>query len=141
MLRNPREVGLMGRPKKSQHIEKTHEKHAVHDEKSPAEEKMKTLPAKKLALLPEIKPENHFVLCDGKIVKNYIELTKQLETMKDDVFYYHVTGEKNDFANWINDVFKEEQLANDLRASKSRIEMIALLYKNLFEKAERLLGT
>jgi hypothetical protein len=86
----------------------------------------------------EIKPDNYFVLCDGRSVKDIAELAKILETLSDDVFYYHVTTEKNDFANWLNDVFKEEQLASDIRSSKSKIEMIALLYKRLFEKMERL---
>jgi len=90
-------------------------------------------------LFGEVKPENYFVLCDGRVIKEYKELAKLLETVSDDIFYYHVTSERNDFANWVNDIFKEEELANGLRSSKSKIEMIALLYKRLFERAEKLL--
>lgn len=97
--------------------------------------------SKKIVLFVEIKPENYFVLCDGRVIKDYRELAVLLETISDDIFSYHVNVEKNDFANWINDIFKEEELAANLRAAKDKTEMIALLYKNLFEKLERMMNT
>ena len=93
----------------------------------------------KPSLFSQVAPENFFVLCDGRVIKDYAELAGLLETMNDDIFYYHVTSDRNDFANWINDVFKEETLANEVRLSKNRVEIIALLYKNLFEKSKKLL--
>ena len=109
------------------------EKSAVHShEKKAAVAKPEA--KKGAALFIEIKPENYFVLCDGQVVKDYLELARLLETLNDDMFYYHVNDQKNDFANWINDVFKEEDLAKDLRAARGRMETMALLYKHLFEK-------
>jgi hypothetical protein len=121
-------------PKKKKEVAQASEKHE-HKHEATVHEK----PAKQGALFAEVKPENYFVLCDGKTVKDYRELARLLETMSDDVFFYHVTSDRNDFANWINDVFKEEDLASNIRSSKSRIEMIAMLYKKMFEKLEKML--
>jgi hypothetical protein len=109
-------------PEKHEHKHETHAKETKHN-----------------VLSIDVKPENYFVLCDGRTVKDVRELARLLETMNDDVFFYHVTSERNDFANWINDVFKEEDLANMIRSSKSRIEMLAMLYKRMFEKLEKTL--
>lgn len=90
------------------------------------------------AVFIDLSPEKYFVLCDGRTIKDYRELAAILETIGDDVFYYHVTNERNDFANWINDVFGESELAKQIRNSSSRHEMLALLYKHLFHKLENL---
>ena len=94
---------------------------------------------KSMKIFVEISPENYFVLCDGRIIKDYKELANILESVNDDIFYYHVNNDKNDFANWINDIFKEQELADNLRMAKSRVEILALLYKNMFEKSEKVL--
>lgn len=91
------------------------------------------------AVFLQLSPEKYFILCDGRTIKDYKELAAILETIGDDIFYYHVTSERNDFANWIRDVFGEEELAERIRNTKSRHEMIALLYKHLFEKLSNLL--
>lgn len=102
------------------------------------EPKLKKTAKKNKSLFIEISPEKYFVLCNGRTIKDYKELAALLETIEDDVFYYHVTSERNDFANWIRDVFGEEDLAEQIRHSKSRHEMMALLYKHLFHKLEGL---
>ena len=86
----------------------------------------------------ELSPDKYFVLCDGSTIKDYKELAALLETIGDDVFYYHVTNERNDFANWISDVFGEHELAEKVRNSRSRHEMMAIIYKHLFHKLEGL---
>lgn len=100
-------------------------------------EKTHKKPQKKSVFI-ELSPEKYFVLCNGSTIKDYKELAAILETVGDDVFYYHVTAERNDFANWINDVFGEQELAEKIRHSKSRHEMMAILYKHLFHKLENL---
>ena len=70
----------------------------------------------------KIKAEFYFKVCDGNVLKNVKALDKALDKMSADVFYFHVNDLKNDFANWIKDIFKMEQLANDLYAVKSMDE-------------------
>lgn len=94
--------------------------------------------ARKKSIFIELSPEKYFVLCNGSTIKDYKELAALLEIIGDDVFYYHVTSERNDFANWVRDVFEEEELAESIRHSKSRHEMMAILYKHLFHKLEGL---
>ncbi|HGJ66576.1 TPA: hypothetical protein ENS27_14525 [bacterium] len=91
---------------------------------------------KKKSIFIELTPDKYFVLCNGNTIKDYRELAALLETIGDDVFFYHVNSERNDFANWIRDVFGEEELAEKIRHSRSRHEMMALLYKHLFHKLE-----
>lgn len=96
-------------------------------------------PKAQKSLFIELAPEKYFVLCDGKTIKDYKELAALLSTIGDDIFYYHVTPERNDFANWVRDVFDEQELADSIRSSKSRHEMMAVLYKHMFQKLESML--
>ncbi|MGV8150269.1 MAG: DUF5752 family protein [Candidatus Woesearchaeota archaeon] len=94
--------------------------------------------AKKTSLFLDLSPDKYFVLCNGETIKDYKELAAILETVGDDVFYYHVTSERNDFANWINDVFGEHELSEKIKHCNSKHEMMAILYKHLFHKISEL---
>ena len=67
----------------------------------------------------DAEPEKSFWMCDGRTLKNLKELKEALETMDDEVWNYHVTPEKNDFANWVEGVFGDRQLGLSLRKVKS----------------------
>jgi hypothetical protein len=105
-------------------------------EKSDDAPKHKRTPktSKVSAVFIELVPEKYFILCNGQSIKDFKDLADTLETIGDDIFYYHVTAERNDFANWIRDVFEEHDLAETIRSSKSRHEMMASLYKHLYNK-------
>jgi predicted ribosome quality control (RQC) complex YloA/Tae2 family protein len=83
-------------------------------------------------LLNEINPEEYFRLVDGKVIKNLYELINSLRSMHDNTFRHHVNNEKNDFANWIRDVFKDYELAEDILKSKNKKEIIKRIEKRLF---------
>ena len=85
-----------------------------------------------------ISPDKYFVLKDGRQLKDYRELASALDSLNDDVFNFHVNKDRNDFSNWINDVFQEHELAEHIRHIHNRFEMQAKLYKHLFEKAHKL---
>ncbi len=68
---------------------------------------------------PAANPENNFWLCDGRALKSLKELAAALETMEEAVWDFHVTPEKNDFANWIEDVFEQKSLGAAIRRVKS----------------------
>lgn len=95
-----------------------------------------------LAVLPELKSgvkrdapqEHYFILCNGKAVKNLKELADLMEELEDQVFNYHVTAEKNDFATWIKDIFNEIELAEKLAGIKDKKHIQLVLYKHITHK-------
>ena len=79
-------------------------------------------------ILGEAPEEHHFVVADGKKLKNIIDLADALETMSEEIFRHHTNGFKNDFSAWVNDVFYDHSLAEDISRSKNRLEtQIAVL--------------
>ncbi len=75
--------------------------------------------------VPEVNcpPGKEFILHDGSKIYSIKDLFDRLQSMDENVFYHHVTPERNDFANWIRDVFKEEGLASRVSACKTKKEM------------------
>lgn len=79
-------------------------------------------------VLGEAPEEHHFVVADGKKLKNIIELADALETMSEEIFRHHANEFKNDFAAWVKDVFYDHSLAEDISRAKNRLEtQIAIL--------------
>lgn len=62
--------------------------------------------------------EQCFWTTDGKIIANLVELKDALTNMANDVFQYHVTRDKNDFADWIEYVLGDAELAGKVRSAK-----------------------
>lgn len=83
------------------------------------EKKAVTAPASKaknaLVCAPD---EQCFWVTDGKVLSNLVELKEALAQMTEDVFAYHVTKERNDFADWIEHVLGDAELATSFRKSK-----------------------
>ena len=70
---------------------------------------------------PKVASEEHaFVTVDGKRLKTILELAHELDTMADHVFYHHVTVDRNDFSNWVRDVFKEQSLSEQIAKSPDK---------------------
>ena len=68
-----------------------------------------------------------FYFKHGKRASNIEELKNILESISESEFTHHVTVNKNDFANWVEHVFGEKKLANDMRESGDKEGIIALL--------------
>lgn len=82
----------------------------------------------KKKVLGEAPVEHHFVVADGRKLKNIIELADALETMSEEIFNHHANEFKNDFSNWVKDVFYDHSLAEDISRAKNRLEtQIAIL--------------
>jgi len=79
------------------------------------------------ALLRTAAPGRYLVLRDGKILKNIADLRSALVTMSSETFNLHVNFERNDFANWVRNVFLEKELAERLEGATSRAQMIRIL--------------
>ncbi len=71
---------------------------------------LKTAPKKTVSVVADVEPEKAFWLNDGRMLKNLKELAQALETMDGALWSFHANGEKNDFANWVEDVFGQKQL-------------------------------
>lgn len=83
----------------------------------------------------KINPEHYFVLHGGRVIKDLNELVQALKTIDKKTFDYHVNDSKNDFANWIQYVFKSRKLAEamtDLRFEELHA-IIKLLENHLDE--------
>lgn len=64
--------------------------------------------------------EQCFWANDGKIIADLVELRNAFEHMADEVFMHHVTGTKNDFADWVQFVLGDTELAAKLRGAKKQ---------------------
>lgn len=79
-------------------------------------------------ILGEAPVEHHFVVADGRKLKNVMELADALETMTEEIFRHHSNEFRNDFAAWVKDVFYDHSLAEDISRAKNRLEtQIAVL--------------
>lgn len=65
-------------------------------------------------ILPSCENDKRFFVCDGTVYANLYELFEGLKTMHEETFFHHVTGQKNDFMNWVRDVFGDQRLAKEI---------------------------
>lgn len=85
-------------------------------------------------VLKDAPVEQYFILCNGQPVKNVKELAEVVDDLRDEVFNHHVTMDKNDFAKWVSDVFKEVELAEELSGVKDKTHTKLILYKHIVKK-------
>lgn len=86
-------------------------------------------------LTKSVEPEYVFWLSDGRTIKNVPELAKAAGTMSANTYSYHANQMKNDFADWIRDIIKDEQLAYSVRKARDKTEMLAAIRKRLKGKS------
>ncbi|TAL53034.1 MAG: hypothetical protein EPN86_04805 [Nanoarchaeota archaeon] len=79
-------------------------------------------------------PEKEFVTMSGEHLKNLFELSESLAKIDNNIFGHHVNSQRNDFANWVGDVFNEKELANAFRKSHTREQHEIKLLKHLLGK-------
>lgn len=77
------------------------------------------------------KKDECFWTTDGKIIANLVELRDALATMADDVFRYHVTRDRNDFAAWIEHVLQDPELASSIQSAKKPATARTLVVRRL----------
>ena len=85
-------------------------------------------------ILGEAPKDRHFIVADGRKVKNILELADALETMSEEMFTHHANELKNDFSIWVKDVFYDHSLADDISRARNRLEaQIAVLRRMVKE--------
>lgn len=70
-------------------------------------------------ILSDTPEENAFYLSDGRTIRNLKDLSNTLKDMDKETWSFHVNKEKNDFYNWISQVFDDRKLANDIKRTKN----------------------
>ena len=85
-------------------------------------------------ILGEAPVEHHFVVADGRKLKNIIELADALETMSEEIFMHHANEFRNDFSSWVKDVFYDHSLAEDISRAKNRLETQIVVLRRLVKE-------
>ena len=77
-------------------------------------------------------PEKCFWVNHGPVLNDLRGLHDALNAViSDEQFAYHVSGEKNDFATWVADVFGDEQCAAALRRARTRAAAARVIARSL----------
>ena len=84
-----------------------------------------------MKILRPAKPEHFFYCADGTVLRSIHELEKKLRAISNETYSHHVNESKNDFHNWIRDVFQEHELANEILTAKTQAEAAAIVRKHL----------
>lgn len=105
---------------------KTVKKKAVKKKvaKKPAKKAVKKKVSKKKSIkksfeLKKVFGDECFYMIDGSVLSDLNELSEAYDRMSEDIFNYHVSEEKNDFANWILNIFQEKELAKNIEKQKT----------------------
>lgn len=89
--------------------------------------------AKKTAVMQLVYADNaqSFWLTDGRVLNSLLALKEALAEMEKAVFAHHVTADKNDFADWVDLVLADSDLASALRAAKTPKSAHTVVVKRL----------
>ena len=94
-----------------------------------------TIEKKTLGKAPE---KYSFNLQDGRKLQTVYELIDELETMTEEEFKRYVTERENHFANWIQNIFGEKTLAEEIRHVHDKIDTQRALLKHLVRELARI---
>ncbi|MEK6964052.1 MAG: hypothetical protein AABX70_06480 [Nanoarchaeota archaeon] len=86
----------------------------------------------------EAAPDKQFILKNGERIASLKDLVEKLDSMSEEVFKEHVTENKNDFANWIKEVLKQEKLSEEIRTKKAKEDLLSILKEEGSEVQTRL---
>lgn len=78
-------------------------------------------------ILGNVSPQYCLWVMNGAILKNLNEFARELDRMSNQVFRYHVSRERNDFSNWISEVYGDKKLAKDIKKAKTKKQAYRIL--------------
>lgn len=81
--------------------------------------------------LVDVPGQNYFILSNGKSVSNLERLYDAVHDSEQEVFYHHVTPDKNDFTNWIKYCIKDDALCDKLLPIKEREAFLGILAEEI----------
>jgi len=79
-----------------------------------------------------IPSDKYFYVADGTVIKHLGELPGVLRSMSPETFNSHVNNEKNDFYNWVKDVFNHSRLARKIKNVKRKEDMAKHVFIEIF---------
>ncbi|MBN1792577.1 hypothetical protein JW826_02740 [Candidatus Woesearchaeota archaeon] len=83
-----------------------------------------------------IEPDKWFYFAGGRNAKSLRELVEALSAISDEEFVFHVNSAKNDFANWVEGVFSQKGLADELRHVMERKDTVAIIERFISNQAQ-----
>ena len=66
-----------------------------------------------------VNEQEAFYCCDGHVFSSLKQLQEGLPNLSKETFSQHVNSEKNDFYNWIKNIFQAEKLAKSIQKIKT----------------------
>jgi hypothetical protein len=75
--------------------------------------------------------DNNELPMEDRTLRSLDDLSEAINLIDPATFQKHVNAEKNDFANWVQHVFGEEKLADDLRRFPTPLRMMVSIEKFL----------
>jgi deoxyxylulose-5-phosphate synthase len=111
-------------------------KSTVKRKAAPKKKAVKKTSSKKKTSKPFAKVSKtvYFIRVDGQPITSLVDLAKQVDNMADDVFYHHVTEDRNDFATWVDDIINDKTLAKSIGKMKDRERMCYTIMHNILHK-------
>jgi hypothetical protein len=82
--------------------------------------------------------ERAFVLANGEKARNVEELAEKLPGIGDDAYSSHANSQKNDFSNWVKDVYADKKLADKLAKAKNPADAAAAIKQRMTETAPKI---
>lgn len=79
----------------------------------------------------KVSPDKAFRLSNGEELSSLDELSEAINLIDPDTFHHHVNENNNDFANWVEQVFDEPELAQRLREHPTPLRMMVSIEKFL----------
>ncbi|MEM3126713.1 MAG: hypothetical protein QW331_01440 [Candidatus Woesearchaeota archaeon] len=93
----------------------------------------------KRKILGKAPEEYSFHLKSGAKLRDLMDLADAFASMGEETFRYHVSEYKNDFAQWIEDIFNDYDLARQIRAVRTPIEAQNVVLKRMLRELKQLL--
>nr|MCK4929839.1 hypothetical protein [Nanoarchaeota archaeon] len=79
-----------------------------------------------------IPSDKYFKVVDGTVIRHLAELPDALRNMNPETFASHVNNERNDFYDWVKDVFNHSTLARKIRNVKRKETMAKKVFSEIF---------
>jgi hypothetical protein len=76
-------------------------------------------------------PEKSFVFANGLVVRSLWELKQAMLSLPEELINHHLDSERNDFANWVQYVLGDVELAGEMHKYSHRWGMIVSLERQL----------
>jgi hypothetical protein len=94
-----------------------------------------TIKVKRTARKKTVAPKGkYFWVVDGTVIRSVKELANAVDAMDLNIFHHHVNNDRNDFAQWVYDVFALKTLSREMRSTTNKDRTVIITLKHLLNK-------